>query len=149
MYGVKYEDNKLVSTKIEKLKGVNKRGVWAFKPMAYEGSFVDLNMVIEQEENSTSENGKDAIWRVDLSLSLPEIGPLRVFIAMKGRELSVVFHSESSQVRTLADLSFGQLKERMILSDFRVKSITAQAMTEKSTAPTDPAGSSTGFEVRA
>ena len=123
---------------------------WCFGiPMAYEGSFVDLNMVIEQEENSTSENGKDAIWRVDLSLSLPEIGPLRVLIALKGRELSVAFHSDSSKVRSLADLSFGQLKERMILNDFRVKSITAQAMTEKSTALTDLAAPSTGFEVRA
>ena len=123
---------------------------WCFGiPMAYEGSFVDLNMVIEQDENSTNENGKDAIWRVDLSLSLPEIGPLRVLIAMKGREISVVFHSDSSQVRGLVDASFGQLKERMILSDFRVKSITAQAMTEKSTAPTAPAASSTGFEVQA
>ena len=123
---------------------------WCFGiPMAYEDSFVDLNMVIEQDENSTNENGKDAIWRVDLSLSLPEIGPLRVLIAMKGRELSVVFHSDSSQVRGLVDASFGQLKERMILSDFRVKSITAQAITEKSTAPTAPAATSTGFEVQA
>ena len=123
---------------------------WCFGiPMAYEGNFVDLNMVIERDENSTSQNGAEAIWRVDLSLSLPEIGPLRVLIAMKGRELSVVFHSDSSQVRSLADLSFGQLKERMILSDFRVKSITSQSMAERSTEAIDPAASSSGFEVRA
>lgn len=123
---------------------------WCFGiPIAYEGSFVDLNMVVERDEKSADLNSAEAIWRVDLSLSLPEIGPLRVLIAMKGRELSVVFHSDSSQVRSLADLSFGQLKERMILSDFRVKSITSQAMTEKSTAPIDPAASSSGFEVRA
>ena len=123
---------------------------WCFGiPMAHEGNFVDLNMIIERDEKSTDQNIAEAIWRVDLSLSLPEIGPLRVLVAMKGRELSVVFHSDSSQVRGLVDASFGQLKERMILNDFRVTSITAQAMIERSTASTEPGPSSSGLEVRA
>jgi len=123
---------------------------WCFGiPMAYEGSFVDLNMVIERDEDSTSQNGAEAIWRADLSLSLPEIGPLRVLVTMRGREVTVVLHSDSSQVRSLADLSFGQLKERMIMSDFRVKSLLSQAMTEVPVGPTDSQGSSSGFEVRA
>lgn len=68
---------------------------------------------------------------------------------MSGREVTVVFNSDSSQVRGLVDSSFGQLKERMILNDFRVTSITAQAMTEVPTAQKDASQSSGGFEVRA
>lgn len=123
---------------------------WCFGiPLAYEGSFVDLNMVIERDEKSGDSNPSEAMWRVDLSLSLPEIGPLRVLVTMRGREVSVVFNSDSSQVRGLIDASFGQLKERMILNDFRVTSITAQAITEVPTAPKDPSQSSGGFEAQA
>lgn len=123
---------------------------WCFGiPLAYEGSFVDLNMVIERDEKSGDSDPSEAMWRVDLSLSLPEIGPLRVLVTMRGREVSVVFNSDSSQVRGLVDASFGQLKERMILNDFRVTSITAQAITEVPTAPKDPSQSSGGFEAQA
>ena len=123
---------------------------WCFGiPLAYEGSFVDLNMVIERDEKSGDSNPSEAMWRVDLSLSLPEIGPLRVLVTMRGREVSVVFNSDSSQVRGLIDASFGQLKERMILNDFRVTSITAQAMTEVQPASKDASEPSGGFEVRA
>ena len=118
-------------------------------PLAYEGTFVDLNMIVERDQESTDSNDAEAVWRVDLSLSLPEIGPLRVLVTMKGMGVSVVFHSDSSQVRGLVDASFGQLKERMVMSDFRVNSITAKAMTEPSITPTDPPRSSSGFEVRA
>ena len=55
----------------------------------------------------------------------------------------------TSQVRGLVDATFGQLKERMILNDFRVTSITAQAMTEVPAAQKDSSQSSGGFEVRA
>ena len=123
---------------------------WCFgMPIAYEGSLVDLNMVIERDEKNGEASNAEAIWRVDLSLSLPEIGPLRVLVAMRGREVSVIFNSDSSQVRGLVDATFGQLKERMILNDFRVTSITAQAMTEVPAAQKDSSPSSGGFEVRA
>lgn len=123
---------------------------WCFGiPLAYEGRLVDLNMVIERDEKNGESSNAEALWRVDLSLTLPEIGPLRVLVTMRGREVSVVFNSDSSQVRGLVDASFGQLKERMILNDFRVTSITAQAMTEVPTAQKDASQSSGGFEVRA
>ena len=123
---------------------------WCFGiPLAYEGSLVDLNMVIERDEKNGESSSAEALWRVDLSLSLPEIGPIRVLVTMRGREVSVVFNSDSSQVRGLVDSSFGQLKERMILNDFRVTSITAQAMTEVPAAQKDSSQSSGGFEVRA
>ena len=123
---------------------------WCFgTPMVYEGSLVDLNMVIERDEKNGEASSAEAIWRVDLSLSLPEIGPLRVLVTLRGREVSVVFNSDSSQVRGLVDSSFGQLKERMILNDFRVTSITAQAMTAVPIAQEDASQSSGGFEVRA
>lgn len=123
---------------------------WCFGiPLAYEGSLVDLDMVIERDEKNGESSSAEALWRVDLSLSLPEIGPIRVLVTMRGREVSVVFNSDSSQVRGLVDASFGQLKERMILNDFRVTSITAQAMTEVPAAQKDSSPSSGGFEVRA
>jgi hypothetical protein len=123
---------------------------WCFGiPLAYEGNLVDLNMVIERDEKNGELGSVEALWRVDLSLSLPEIGPLRVLVTMRGREVSVVFNSDSSQVRGLVDASFIQLKERMILNDFRVTSITAQAMNEVPAAQKDSSQSSGGFEVRA
>ena len=123
---------------------------WCFGiPMVHEGSLVGLNMVIERDEKNGESSNAEAIWRVDLSLSLPEVGPLRVLVTMRGREVSLVFNTDSSQVRGLVDASFGQLKERMILSDFRVTSITAQAMTEVPTAQKDSSQPSSGFEVRA
>ena len=123
---------------------------WCFGiPLAYEGNLVDLNMVIERDEKNGELDSAEALWRVDLSLTLPEIGPLRVLVTMRGREVSVVFNSDSSQVRGLVDASFGQLKERMILNDFRVTSITSQAMTEVPTAQKDASQSSGGFKVRA
>ena len=123
---------------------------WCFcTPMVYEGSLVDLNMVIERDEKKGESSNAEAIWRVDLSLSLPEIGPIRVLVTLRGREVSVVFNSDSTKVRGLVDASFGQLKERMILNDFRVTSITAQAITAVPTVQKDSSQSSGGFEVRA
>ena len=67
---------------------------WCFGiPLAYEGSLVDL-MVIERDEKNSESSSAEALRRVDLSLSLPEIGPIRVLVTMRGREVSVVFNSD-------------------------------------------------------
>ena len=122
---------------------------WCFGlPLVHDGRFVDLQMIVERDEHSSEVPGDEATWRVDLSLTLPEIGPLRVMLTMRGREVSVVFNSDSPRVRDLADVSFGQLKERMILSDFRVKSLSSQAMVEAPLGPLEMPGSFGGFEAR-
>ena len=123
---------------------------WCFGiPISHDGGFVDLQMLIERDAHGSDVSQDETSWRVDLSLTLPEIGPLRVLVTMRGREVAVVFNSDSSQVRGLVDASFGQLKERMILNDFRVTSITAQAMTAAPTAQKGSSQSSGSFEVRA
>ena len=123
---------------------------WCFAiPLSHEGSFVDLQMIVERDESSSEAPADEVTWRIDLSLTLPEIGPLRVILTMRGREVSVVFTSDSPRVRDLADASFAQLKERMILSDFRVKSLSSQKVAEVSPSPSNSASSTGGFEVRA
>ena len=123
---------------------------WCFGiPVSHDGAFVDLQMLVERDAHGSDVSQAETIWRVDLSLSLPEIGPIRVLVTMRGREVSVVFNSDSSQVRALVDSSFGQLKERMIFNDFRVTSITAQAMTEVPELKKDASQVLGGFEVRA
>ena len=123
---------------------------WYFDlPLSHVGGFVDLQIIVERDERSCDLHAEEAAWRVELSLTLPEIGPLRATITLQGREVRVVLNSDSTRVRNLADASFEQLKERMVLSDFRVKSLSAQPMAEVSPTSSSSTSPSGGVEVRA
>jgi hypothetical protein len=125
---------------------------WFFEiPLALGLNFVDLKITIERDEKAQGGEDDKATWRVDLSLDLPEAGPMRVLLTMADRDVSVVLSSDSPSVRSMVDSSFGQLKTRMIVSDFRVKSLVTQAMTDTSDSSglSEPSASSSTFEVRA
>jgi hypothetical protein len=125
---------------------------WFFEiPLALGLNFIDLKMTIERDEKAQGGEDDKATWRVDLSLDLPEAGPMRVLLTMADRDVSVVLSSDSPSVRSMVDSSFGQLKTRMIVSDFRVKSLVTQAMTDTSDSSglSEPSASSSTFEVRA
>jgi hypothetical protein len=123
---------------------------WYFDlPLSHGGGFVDLQIIVERDERSCDLHAEEAAWRVELSLTLPETGPLRATITLQGREVRVVLNSDSTRVRNLADASFEQLKERMVLSDFRVKSLSAQPMAEVSPTSSSSTSPSGGVEVRA
>lgn len=122
---------------------------WCFGiPLAYRGDFLDLNLIVERDKSGTDSSSEEQTWRVDLLLTLPEIGPLRVLMTMKGREVSAIFNSDSARVRALADSSFGLLKDRMIFSDFRVKSLATCAMADSEDGSSAPSSPHKGVEVR-
>ena len=98
---------------------------WVFHlPLAWAGSFSDLSMTIERD--APQQDGADSrpSWQVTLDIELPETGRLNAQLTLLGSELSVLFRSDSAEVRRTFEASLGDLKQRMIVSDFRVKDLS-------------------------
>lgn len=122
---------------------------WAFNlPLEWAGSVTDLSMTIEHDkENHDPEGGetKDE-WRVHLGLELPEVGKLQSLVTLSGSNISVSFTSDSESVRKVFESSFGELRDRMIVSDFRVRELAVREGVQANQAADVP---TSGFEVRA
>jgi flagellar hook-length control protein FliK len=121
---------------------------WAFNlPMEWAGFVIDLAMTIEHcidEDDVAGGEVKDE-WRVHLNLELPELGRLKALVTLSGSDISVAFTSDSDRVRRVFESSFGELRDRMIVSDFRVRELTLHQGAEV-TQSADAASSR--FEVR-
>lgn len=122
---------------------------WAFNlPLEWAGSVIDMAMTIEHGggNGDAAEAEKRQEWRVYLNLQLPELGKLHATVTLSGSEVSVVFSSDSEAVRHVFESSFSELRDRMIISDFRVRKLMTGQFAEPAVA-TDQTHS--GFEVRA
>ena len=121
---------------------------WAFNlPLEWAGSVTDLAMTIEHDrENDDPEGGEvQGEWRVHLSLELPEVGELQSLVTLSGSNISVSFISHSESVRRVFESSFGELRDRMIVSDFRVRELAVREGVQANQTADIP---SSGFEVR-
>ena len=121
---------------------------WAFNlPLEWAGSVTDLAMTIEHDrENDDPEGGEvQGEWRVHLSLELPEVGKLQSLVTLSGSNISVSFISHSESVRRVFESSFGELRDRMIVSDFRVRELAVREGVQANQTADIP---SSGFEVR-
>ena len=120
---------------------------WVFSlPLEWGGAFTDLQMTIERDAPDESSDDDRPSWRISLSIELPEIGELNTVLTLIGSEVSVVFKTESPLVRAAIDRSLADLRDRMILSDLRVKVLSTMVI-EKNLSKTDR--SPEGFEARA
>ena len=122
---------------------------WAVNlPLEWAGSVIDLAMTIEHDtEKNDSEGGEpEGEWRVHLNLELPEVGKLHTLVTLSGSNISVSFASDSEPVRRIFESSFGELRDRMIVSDFRVRELAVRQGVKANQAAYAP---SNGFEVRA
>ena len=122
---------------------------WAFNlPLEWAGSVTGLAMTIERDIKEDDPEGAEAKgeWRINLNLELPEVGKLQSLVTLSGSNISVSFTSDSEPVRRIFESSFGELRDRMIVSDFRVKELAVRQSVHAN--QTDDAPSS-GFEVRA
>ena len=121
---------------------------WAFNlPLEWAGSVIDLAMTIERDIEKDEPEGGEAKdeWRVLLNLELPEVGKLQSLVTLSGSNISVAFTSDSEAVRRLFESSFGDLRDRMIVSDFRVGELVVRNGVQPNQAADNPSG---GFEVR-
>ena len=122
---------------------------WAFNlPLEWAGSVFDLAMTIEHDggNGDAAEAEKRQEWRVYLNLQLPELGKLHATVTLSGSEVGVLFSSDSEVVRGVFESSFGELRDRMIMSDFRVRKLTTDKFTEPTVTLDRP---DVGFEVKA
>ena len=122
---------------------------WAFNlPLEWAGSVTDLAMTIEHDggNGDAAEAEKRQVWRIHLNLQLPELGKLHATITLSGSEVGVLFSSDSETVRGVLESSFGELRDRMIMSDFRVRKLTTDKFTEPTVTLDRP---HMGFEVKA
>ena len=122
---------------------------WAFNlPFEWAGSVIDLAMTIEHDPAEDDAEGGDVKdeWRAHLNLELPEVGSLKVLVTLSGSDISIAFTSESDVVRRVIESSFAELKERMIVSDFRVRDLAVRQAVQTNQSAEVP---SEGFEVRA
>ena len=98
---------------------------WAFHlPLEWAGSFTDLAMTIERDVPPEDSPESRPSWQVNLDIDLPETGRLNALLTLVGSELSVLFRSDSAEVRSIFEASLGDLKQRMVVSDFRVKDLS-------------------------
>jgi hypothetical protein len=122
---------------------------WAFNlPLEWAGSLVDLAMTIEHdvdEDDPEGGGGRDE-WRVHLNLELPEVGRLQARVTLSGSDVSVAFTSDSDAVRRVFESSFGELRDRMIVSDFRVKDLAVRQGVQLNQSTDSP---TSGFKVKA
>lgn len=101
---------------------------WAFSlPLEWGGAFTDLAMTIEREPPDESSQDERPSWRINLAIELPELGKLSALLTLIGSEVTVLFRSDSQQVRTAFEGSLSDLRDRMIVSDFRVKHLATAA----------------------
>ena len=122
---------------------------WAFNlPLEWAGSITDLAMIIEHDRERDDPEGGEATdeWRVHLNLELPEVGKLQSLVTLSGSNINVSFISDSEPVRRIFESSFGELRDRMIVSDFRVRELAVRQGVKANQAADAP---SNGFEVRA
>ena len=122
---------------------------WAFNlPLEWAGSITDLAMIIEHDSERDDPEGGETNdeWRVHLNLELPEVGKLQSLVTLSGSNISVSFISDSELVRRIFESSFGELRDRMIVSDFRVRELAVRQGVKANQAADAP---SNGFEVRA
>ena len=122
---------------------------WAFNlPMEWAGSVIDLAMTIEHDAGEGGADGdeKKEEWRVHLNLQLPEVGKLQTLVTLSGSDLRVSFTSDSEAVRRVFEASFGELRDRMIVSDFRVKDLAVRQSTQPHQSTDSP---TSGFQVKA
>ncbi len=122
---------------------------WAFNlPLEWAGSITDLAMIIEHDGERDDPEGGEARdeWRVHLNLELPEVGKLQSLVTLSGSNISISFISDSESVRRTLESSFGELRDRMIVSDFRVRELAVRQSIQANQS-SDAPGS--GFEVRA
>jgi len=122
---------------------------WAFNlPLEWAGSITDLAMIVEHNSERDDPEGGEAKdeWRVHLNLELPEAGKLQSLVTLSGSNISVSFISDSEPVRRIFESSFGELRDRMIVSDFRVRELAVRQDVKAKQAADAP---SNGFEVRA
>jgi len=121
---------------------------WAFNlPLEWAGSIVDLAMTIEhhEDEDDAERGGGRDEWRVRLNLELPEVGRLQALVTLSGSDVSVAFTSDSDAVRRVFESSFGELRDRMIVSDFRVRELAVGQSVQADQTSDAP---NSGFEVR-
>lgn len=122
---------------------------WAFNlPLEWAGSVIDLAMTIERDADEGGVDGDEAReeWRVHLNLQLPEVGKLQTLVTLSGSDVRVSFTSDSEAVRRVFESSFGELRDRMIVSDFRVKDLAVRQGVQLNQS-TD--STTSGFKVKA
>ena len=119
---------------------------WVFSlPLELSAGFTDLSMTVERDASGAQGSSEDQEWRVQLQLELPSAGPIKAVVTMKGSDISIVLQSQSASVRGLFEQTFSDLRNRLIISDFRVKRLVAEPVMV-SPPPLDP---SSGFKASA
>ena len=71
---------------------------------------------------------------------------MQSLVTLSGSNISVSFTSDSESVRQVFESSFGELRDRMIVSDFRVRELAVRQSVQANQFSDAP---SSGFEVRA
>jgi hypothetical protein len=102
-------------------------------------------MTVERDASAADVASEDQEWRVHLHLELPSAGPIKAVVSMKGFDISIVLQSQSASVRAVFEQTFSDLRNRLIISDFRVKRLVAEPVMV-SPPPSDP---SPGFKALA
>ena len=119
---------------------------WVFSlPLELSAGFTDLSMTVERDASGAQGSSEDQEWRVQLQLELPSAGPIKAVVTMKGSDISIVLQSQSASVREVLEQTFSDLRNRLIISDFRVKRLVAEPVMV-SPPPLDPPS---GFEASA
>jgi hypothetical protein len=119
---------------------------WVFSlPLELSAGFTDLSMTVERDASAADVASEDQEWRVHLHLELPSAGPIKAMVTMKGSDISIVLQSQAASVRAVFEKTFSDLRNRLIISDFRVKRLVAEPVVV-SPPPSDP---SPGFKALA
>ena len=119
---------------------------WMFSlPLELSAGFTDLSMTVERDASGAQGSSEDQEWRVHLQLELPSAGPIKAVVTMKGSDISIVLQSQSASVREVLEQTFSDLRNRLIISDFRVKRLVAEPVMV-SPPPLDPPS---GFKASA
>ena len=119
---------------------------WVFSlPLELSAGFTDLSMTVERDASGAQGSSEDQEWRVQLQLELPSAGPIKAVVTMKGSDISIALQSQSASVREVLEQTFSDLRNRLIISDFRVKRLVAEPVMV-SPPPLDPPS---GFKASA
>ncbi len=83
-----------------------------------------MQLKIRQEENKKEGKSKK-IWTANLAFELEKLGPVRIYIALQNKDVSIQFWSEKATTQKCFSDNFYLLKQRLTEFGYRITSLSA------------------------
>lgn len=84
---------------------------WSFEiPVRLQNEMHSIELRIEREDKASEEDMESEDWKVQLNVTLPQLGPIEAELFMRGSKVSVVIYAQQAETANLMDGNLHRLK---------------------------------------